>query len=188
MATHEQLIKAVQKATRKLASSGNFDALLKDVLAICVEAVGASGGTIYLHDPATKRLRFQHVLPEDVLDKLPVKDIADDYGMAGEAFKSRKSQIREFEPKPTVSSFEEATGVVIRSMIAVPLMMEDEVPIGVVQLLNKVSGCFDETDSAVLESRLPVGSSAIITGGSFARARAIAIRCCCPPESAVGSL
>ena len=38
-----------------------------------------------------------------------------------------------------------------------------------------------------LESRLPVGSSATSTGGSFANARAIATRCCCPPESSPGS-
>jgi signal transduction histidine kinase len=162
MASHEQLIRAVQKATRKLASSGNFDMLLKDVLAICVEAVGASGGTIYLHDAANKRLIFQHVLPEHVADKLPSKDMADDFGVAGEAFQTRKTQIREFEPKPTMNAFEEATGVVIRSMIAVPLMMEDEEPIGVVQLLNKQSGCFDETDSAVLDTVAAVSTMGFI--------------------------
>ena len=41
---------------------------------------------------------------------------------------------------------------------------------------------------AVCESRLPVGSSAITSGGSLASARAIAARCCWPPESAAGSL
>src|SRR5258708_2879180 len=35
-------------------------------------------------------------------------------------------------------------------------------------------------------SRLPVGSSARITLGSLASARAIATRCCCPPESLPG--
>jgi signal transduction histidine kinase len=162
MASHEQLIRAVQLATRKLASSGTPDVLLKDVLAICVEAVGASGGTIYLHDAQSKRLSFQHVLPEEVADKLPVKDMADDYGMAGEAFQTRTTQIREFEPKPERSAFEEATGVVVRSMIAVPLSMEDEQPIGVVQLLNKVNGSFNETDSAVLDTVAAVSTMAII--------------------------
>ena len=42
--------------------------------------------------------------------------------------------------------------------------------------------------SAVAESRLPVGSSATISGGSLASARAIATRCCCPPEVLDGSL
>ncbi len=44
------------------------------------------------------------------------------------------------------------------------------------------------TASAVAESRFPVGSSATRIGGSFARARAIATRCCWPPEVADGSL
>ena len=162
MASHEQLIRAVQLATRKLASSGTPDVLLRDVLAICVEAVGASGGTIYVHDAPNKRLRFQHVLPEEVADKLPVKDMADDYGMAGEAFHTRKTQIREFEPKPTPSAFEEATGVIVKSMIAVPLSMEDEQPIGVVQLLNKQQGSFNETDSAVLDTVAAVSTMAIL--------------------------
>ncbi|AIE88111.1 putative histidine kinase [Fimbriimonas ginsengisoli Gsoil 348] len=140
-------------ATRKLASSGNFNLLMKDVLAICVEAVGASGGTIYLHDAAACRLTFQHVLPEDVADRLPVKDIPDDFGMAGAAFQNHSTVCREFPEKPESdwNSFERATGTPVRSMVATPLMMEDETPIGVVQLLNKTDGCFDETDIAVLD-------------------------------------
>ena len=162
MASHKQLIRAVQLATRKLASSGNPNVLLRDVLAISVDAVGASGGTIYLHDPANKRLKFQHVLPEDVADKLPVKDMADDFGMAGEAFQTRTTQIREFEPTPERNAFEEATGVVVRNMIAVPLSMEEEPPIGVVQLLNKKEGQFDETDTAVLDTIAAVSTMAIL--------------------------
>jgi len=162
MASREQLIRAVHLATRKLASSGNPDLLLKDVLAICVEAVGASGGTIYLHDAANKRLRFQHVLPEEVAEKLPVKDMAEDYGMAGEAFQTGKTQIRDFEPKPEPNDFERATGVIVRSMIAVPLSMENEKPIGVVQLINKTEGSFDSTDTAVLDTVAAVSTMAIL--------------------------
>lgn len=160
MASTDTLLRAVQIATRKLASSGNFDHLMKDVLAICVDAVGASGGTIYLHDPASKRLRFQHVLPEEVVDKLPTTDIADDYGMAGESFQSRQTKIREFEPTGKRTAFEEATGVVVRSMIATPLMLENEEPIGVVQLINKQSGCFEESDAAVLDTVAAVATMA----------------------------
>lgn len=38
----------------------------------------------------------------------------------------------------------------------------------------------------VFESRFPIGSSARITSGLFIRARAIATRCCWPPESSRG--
>src|SRR5215207_9726594 len=44
------------------------------------------------------------------------------------------------------------------------------------------------TAPEVTESRLPVGSSAKSSGGSLARARAIAARCCCPPDRVAGSL
>ncbi len=164
METNDRLIGAVQLATRKLASSGNFNDLMKDVLQICVEAVGATGGTIYLHDPASKRLRFQHVLPEEVRDKLPVKDIADDFGTAGRAFQERKTVSRDFEPKPESerNDFERATGVSVISILASPLMMEDETPIGVVQLINKKEGKFTEVDSAVLDTVSAVSTMAYI--------------------------
>jgi signal transduction histidine kinase len=153
MATDDRLIQAVQRATRKLASSGNFNVLMRDVLAICVEAVGASGGTIYLHDAPSNRLRFQHVVPEDVADKLPTKDMPDDFGMAGEAFQSRQTVRRDFpdKPKEAWNSFEQATGVLVRNMVAAPLMIEDETPIGVVQLINKIEGDFADSDCAVLD-------------------------------------
>lgn len=164
METNDQLIRAVQVATKKLASSGKFDVLLKDVLSICVEAVGASGGTIYLHEGTKECLTFQHVLPESVADKLPTKDIPDDYGLAGKAFQSRQTVTREFDPKPMseANDFEKATGVILRSMIATPLMMEDEVPIGVVQLINKNTGCFTENDKAVLETIASVSTMAYL--------------------------
>ncbi len=61
--------------------------------------------------------------------------------------------MRAFDPKPESewNPFEKATGVPVLSMIATPLMMEDETPIGVVQLLNKSDGTFNETDADVLE-------------------------------------
>lgn len=164
METNDQLIRAVQVATRKLASSGNFDLLLKDVLAICVEAVGATGGTIYIHEPDAKRLRFRHVLPEEIEDKLPQKDVADDFGMVGKAFQTRKTMCAEFQPKSDSerNPFEAATGVTVRSMVACPLMMEDEEPIGVVQLLNKVDGSFNTSDVAVLETVAGVSTMAYL--------------------------
>ena len=164
MDANEQLIRAVQLATRKLASSGNFDELLHDVLAICVEAVGAWGGTIYLHDPAAKRLRFQHVLPEESAARLQAQDIADDYGVAGAVFQGRKIQISEFDdkPGPSRSRFEEQTGVTVRNMITVPLSMEDEQPLGVVQLINKNDGPFTETDAAVLDTVSAVSTMAYL--------------------------
>lgn len=160
MDTNARLIQAVQQATKKLASTGKFDTLLKEVLQLCVDAVGASGGTIYVHDSASQRLRFQHVVPADVADRLPSKDIPDNYGLAGQAFQSKQTVTKVFPPKPELSDFEQATGVVLRNMIACPLSMEEETPFGVVQLLNKIEGNFNEFDTAVLETVSAVSAMA----------------------------
>jgi signal transduction histidine kinase len=162
METNERLIRAVEQATRTLASSGHIDSLLYDVLAICVKAVGASGGTIYIHDEGRKRLLFRHVIPEEVREKLPVKEIPDDFGVAGEVFQTRKIKITNFKSgQEARSDIEEATGVIVKSMITVPLTMEDEEPIGVVQLIDKISGKFTETDALVLDTIAAVSTMAI---------------------------
>ncbi len=151
MDANERLIRAVQHATRKLAGSGPFDSLLRDVLSICVEAVGAAGGTIYTHDPATRTLRFQHVLPEDVGDRLPFRILPDDFGVVGRVFHNRQAETTQAQHDEPHQVIAKATGVVVDNMVTVPLMVPDEEPIGVVQLINKASGNFTENDVAVLE-------------------------------------
>jgi len=164
MDANEQLIRAVEQATRKLASSGQIDTLLFDVLAISVEAVGASGGTIYIHDDVHSRLVFRHVIPEEVMEKLPSKEIADDFGVAGRVFQKREIEISEFPESAAAdrSNIEIATGVHARTMITVPLTMEREQPVGVVQLINKNDGKFTETDAAVLDTIAAVSTMAIL--------------------------
>ncbi len=164
MTTDTRLLKAVQIATHKLSETGDFNLLLKEVLKICTDAVGASGGTIYLHEPQHSRLVFQHVLPEDVEHRLPSKDMADDFGTAGAAFQSRQTQIRVFPEKPESdrNPFEKATGIVVRNMVATPLMIEGTDPIGVVQLLNKVDGDFTDSDAAVLDIIANVATMAFL--------------------------
>lgn len=161
---NERLIRAVQLATHTLAGHGEFDSLLKRVLRISVNAVGAEGGTIYLHDPSTNRLVFQHVEPPEVEPKLPMKDIPDNFGMAGEAFQKKRTVLREIPTRPEseLNPFEIATGIIVRNMVATPLMMEQEDPIGVVQLLNKEDGPFNDTDGAVLDTIASVATMAYL--------------------------
>ncbi len=154
METNERLLRAVQLSARKLVSAGDFDQLLREVLIVCIEAVGAFGGTIYLHDASRKSLRFHHVLPEAVAARLPFNEIPDDRGMAGQVFHSRQTVVSIFtdEFDQTRQNVEASTGVKVHTMITVPLMMEDEEPIGVVQLINKHGGNFSEADVAVLDT------------------------------------
>ena len=158
----DRLIRAVQTAAHKLSGAEPFDGMMREVLAICVEAVGASGGTLYVHDDPARRLRFRQILPAMLEDRLPMHDIADDYGMAGEAFQKRQIVCRELPERAEAqwSEFERALGVPVRSMVAVPLTIGDEVPLGVVQLINKGGGGFTENDCAVLDTVASVATMA----------------------------
>ena len=159
-----RLLDAVHMATNKLASPGDTKALLRDVLSICIEAVGAMGGTIYVHDPGTRTLRFLHVLPTEVERKLERLDLPDDYGVAGRVFTSGTPEISEFGQTgdPHRNAIVRRTGVTVNTMITVPLMIKGTAPIGVVQLVNKRDGPFDETDEEVLDTISDVCAFAIM--------------------------
>lgn len=154
-------LSAVNHASKKLASSRRFEDVLPDVLSLCVEAVGAEGGTIYLHNREKKSLEFRHVLPESSKAGLQFSDIPDDFGVAGQVFQTRKSIFSVFDVS-SEDDFSRKSGVTVRNMITVPLMMEDEEPIGVVQLINKATGEFNEEDQSVLETVSAVSTLAYL--------------------------
>ncbi|MFN3963273.1 MAG: hypothetical protein ACK4NQ_09895, partial [Fimbriimonadaceae bacterium] len=137
MATEMRLLRLVNQAANKLASVDDVESVLRDVLAICVEAAGAMGGTIYLHEPSTRRLKFKHVLPSEIGSKLERLDIPDNFGVAGEVFQARTARINEF-PNASVQTrtdFERKAGVTVRSMLTMPLMITGAEPLGVIQIV-----------------------------------------------------
>ncbi|MBS1705960.1 MAG: GAF domain-containing sensor histidine kinase [Armatimonadetes bacterium] len=159
------LLAAVHLAARKLTGTGKFDDLLSDVLQICVEAAHANGGTIYLHDKERHCLQFRHVLPREVAERLTFQDIPDDYGVAGQVFQTRKSLISNFAPDDEERKKVESrigADTKIATMITVPLMLEDEEPIGVVQLVNKQGGQFDASDAIVLDTVSAISTMAYL--------------------------
>ncbi|MCH8273537.1 MAG: GAF domain-containing sensor histidine kinase [Armatimonadetes bacterium] len=159
-----RLISAVHLATQKLSTTKSVEETLREVLEICVEAAGAYGGTIYIHDPAGQRLRFRHVLPAEVRKRLPMEDIPDDFGIAGQVFQERAPRISRFEPGDgkVRSVIERATSVYVSTMLTAPLMVEGAHPIGVVQLINKGAGEFGQSDLEVIETVSAVSAMAYL--------------------------
>lgn len=157
-----RLIEAVYRSTHQLAATTSVEETLHEVLHLCVEAVDAAGGTIYIHDPVSKRLRFRHVLPEEVAEKLPLRDIPDDFGIAGAVFQSRKAIIGPAAASEDRAAIEQATGLVVEEALTAPLMVEGMEPLGVVQLLNRRDADFDESDLQVIETVSAVSALAYI--------------------------
>jgi signal transduction histidine kinase len=167
---------AVHMATQKLSSSSSVDETLREVLHLCAEAVGAEAGTIYIHDPDRHCLEFRHVLPEDVRDRLPGQDIPDTFGTAGRAFQRREPVITlsaDAKAEP-MSEIEKATAVEVRTMLTAPLAVPEHDPIGVVQLINKTSGEFDQRDLEILETVGAVSAMAYINANLTEQAKRMA--------------
>jgi signal transduction histidine kinase len=157
------LLDAVHLATRKLGSSRKLDDVLPEVLSICIEAVGAEGGTIYLHNRDKKALEFRHVLPAASAEVLKFTDMPDDQGVAGKVFHARVPEISSFESVPESSDqMAKKAGMSVRTMITVPLMLDDTEPIGIVQLINKHDGVFGPDDKTVLETISSVSTLAYL--------------------------
>ncbi|MCW5936445.1 MAG: GAF domain-containing sensor histidine kinase [Fimbriimonadaceae bacterium] len=171
-----RLLEAVHLAAQKLASSADLESVLRDVLEICVQAVGAEGGTIYIHDPVNHKLKFAFVSPDEVAQRLERLDIPEDYGVAGEVFRSGKTVISSFprEGDPHRLRIREKTGLTVRTMITVPLAIAGRDAIGVVQLVNKRNGNFNENDSAVLDTVSDVSTLAIINSRLLAQQTRVA--------------
>lgn len=176
MAELPRFLDAVHLAAQKLASTADTTVVLREVLSICVEAVGALGGTIYLHDPGTKTLKFLHVLPEEIERKLERLDIPDDYGVAGDVFQTGKAQISTYgnDGDPHRRAISRRTGVTVRTMLTVPLQIEGMRPIGIVQLVNKRDGVFDDTDVAVLDTISDISTLAILNSRMLDRSTKVA--------------
>ncbi|GIV03455.1 MAG: hypothetical protein KatS3mg015_2285 [Fimbriimonadales bacterium] len=163
MASRERrLIEAVYRSTKQLAAATSVEETLQEVLRLCVEAVDAAGGTIYIHDPVTRRLLFRHVLPEEVAEKLPIRDIPDDFGIAGRVFHTRKPILGPVSPGGERLAIEEATGFVVEETLTVPLVIEGMEPLGVVQLLNRKDADFDDSDLQVIETVSAVSALAYV--------------------------
>ncbi|MCX7798883.1 MAG: GAF domain-containing sensor histidine kinase [Fimbriimonadales bacterium] len=165
MASPDPLIRAVHLAARKLAGTGAFDSLIRDVLGLCVEAVGAEGGSLYLYEPSTRSLVFRHVLPESVASRLQGSRIPADHGIAGKVFQTRTAILTSIASDDAASlDLSEATGVPVRTMATVPLSIGDDEPVGVVQVVNKQDGEFTENDLAVLDTVAAVSTMAYVNG------------------------
>lgn len=137
---------------------------MRETLSVCAEAVQAGGGTIYLHDPATKTLRFTHVIPSEVAQRIGRLDIADNYGVAGSVFQSGKAQLDLFDvvPEEKDSPLADRTGVTVRSMLTVPIQVEELPAIGVLQLVNKAGGdSFTDHDRTLAATIASIAAMAV---------------------------
>ena len=145
-------MKEIFDIARSISSVMDVDALLKRIGAAAENLLGAEVSSIMLLDEDKQALSFKVATGEKggIVQKMKVKV---GQGIAGLVAQDRKMiVVNDASKDPRFSNqMDKASGFVTRSLICVPMFAENEL-VGVVEVLNKKTGGFNEDDSVILES------------------------------------
>jgi signal transduction histidine kinase len=163
----ERELQAVRRLTSAIHTLTNLDDVERMALKVAIETVEATSGTIYVHNPERKTLIFKYVLgaTPEITAKLQGLEMPDHEGISGEVFHSGNSRITHDVSKESRHNrgVDEQTRFRTKSILAVPLKPMGGHSIGVLQVLNRQTGQFDEADREVLEILAAQAASAIET-------------------------
>ena len=176
LAARNRQIAAVHGISRLLSSSLDLEDRLRDILSVSLEAVGAAAGTIFLHRPEDDMLVFRYVVGEKAGELVGLA-MPSTTGLAGAVFRSGRSQITN-RPQESVEHDREVgrrIGFATESILTVPLCYQAGRPVGVLQILNKRTGEFEQDDLEVLEIIASVAAAAIETAQLAREAQTAAI-------------
>lgn len=143
-------MEALIRAGVDLARMQDLDALLKRILDLATEHVGAERGAIFVKEPASGTL-VSHHFHGDELERLVVKA---GRGIAGHvAATGRSVRLADAYEDPRFDrSVDDETGYRTRSLLAVPLTVRGGDVIGVLEVLNRRDGPFVPEDAAFLSA------------------------------------
>ena len=143
-----QALRQILEVTRKLAAPYDLDTMLAEVVNASREVLNADRGTVFLYDEDTDELVVR------VGTELAQIRIPADKGIVGESAQSR--QLINVPDCYADSRFNRAidkqTGYRSRCMLTIPLIGYEDSLIGVLQILNKNDGVFDEHDEFVAQA------------------------------------
>ncbi len=149
-ARRDRELEAARRITEALGQHLTIDALVERAILTVLDVVGAEGGSILLASHETEELIFHHFVgPKPVAwgTAMPW-----DQGLAGEVFHSNlpiiihdvSADLRHYK------GIDELTGYQTHDLMALPLKRWEGEPIGVLEVVNKREGQFDQEDLSLL--------------------------------------
>lgn len=145
VAAEADALERILEVTRKLAAPFDLDTMLKEVVDASRNILDADRGTVFLYDPEADELVVR------VATELGQIRIPADKGIVGESAQTRKLiNVPDCYADPRFNrDIDKKTGYRSRCMLTIPLIGYEESLIGVLQILNKNNGVFDEQDEFV---------------------------------------
>ena len=141
-------LRQILEVTRKLAAPFDLDTMLAEVVDASREILRADRGTVFLYDEHEDELvvrvgtGLEHIrIPADV-------------GIVGESAQTRQIiNVPDCYADPRFNrAIDKQTGYRSRCMLTIPLIGYEESLVGVLQILNKHEGTFDEHDEFVAQA------------------------------------
>jgi phosphoserine phosphatase len=138
-------LRSVLEVTRKLSAPFDLDTMLTEVVDAAREVLDADRGTVFLYDENSNELVVR------VATKLGSIRIPADKGIVGESAMSRKliNVADCYADERFNRAIDRETGYRSRCMLTIPLIGFEDTLVGVLQILNKNSGVFDEQDEFI---------------------------------------
>ena len=140
-----EALNRVLEVTRKLAAPFDLDTMLTEVVDAARNILNADRGSVFLYDPASDELVVR------VATELGSFRIPADKGIVGECAKTRTLiNVPDCYADPRFNrDIDKRTGYRTRCMLTLPLIGYEDSLIGVLQILNRKDGTFDEQDEFV---------------------------------------
>lgn len=144
-ATEARALRRVLEVTRKLAAPFDLDTMLTEVVDVSRHILDADRGTVFLYEEKTDELVVR------VATGLGSIRIPANKGIVGESAQTKKLiNVPDcYADERFNRDIDKQTGYRSRCMLTIPLLGFEESLVGVLQILNKNSGTFDEEDEFV---------------------------------------
>ena len=138
-------LRRVLEVTRKLAAPFDLDTMLTEVVEASRNILNADRGTVFLYDEAADELVVRVGTELDAI-RIPANK-----GIVGESAQSRKLiNVPDcYADERFNRAIDKQTGYKSRCMLTIPLIGYEENLVGVLQILNKNDGVFDEQDEFI---------------------------------------
>jgi adenylate cyclase len=135
--------------SRQVSALDSLDAVLQALVGAAIREIGAEAGSLFVHDDETGELYTQK---SSDLGQRQIR-VMDDRGIAGAVYQSGLGEIvpDAYADSRFAREVDQETGFTTRSILCAPVKNAKGETIGVVEILNKTSGDFDERDLSLLE-------------------------------------
>ena len=164
-------LEVVRRVSQSLFESIDHRAIIISALHTALKELDAEAGSILLPDEEAQRLVFHHSVGEILVPA--GTSIPWDEGISGAVFQSGEPALTTDVSKSKLhfQGIDRAFGHTTRDMISIPLKQWGGRPIGVLNIVNKKNGRFDENDLTILMVISAFASLAIRQAQLFEDAR-----------------